>query len=615
MKIHVLSFALLCSILIPFIVQAQDASFVATASATTVAAGEQFEVSFTLTGNDPNAGRKFQAPKFDNFVVMSGPNQSTSMKWINGQVTATITYTYILYARTTGTFTIQPASIEYSGKTLKTNPLTITVTSAQAKKHENKPENTVDVGDNIFIRAIINKNRAYVGEQITLTYKLYFRATISGYDLIKAPTYEGFWSEDFEIPRQPQITTETVNAKQYRVAIIKKTALFPTQAGKLKIAPLEVRCAVQVQTKRRYNDPFDAFFGDPFFQNVQTIPMDFQSNSLTVTVDPLPVNIPSAFSGGIGQYNFHASIDKHTVKAGDAITLKIQVSGTGNIKLVSLPKPLLPADIEAYDPKISESITREGDLIRGRKTAEYLLIPRNAGKRIIEPIKFVYYDLGKGSFITHTSPRFELTIQPGKNVASGLPSTFDKEDIRVLGEDIRFIKLTTSLQKTDEEQSPLMSFLLLFVPPLLYIGAWSYQKRRERLYGDMPRFLFETAGRAAHQRLKKARQLFEQGNVEQYNAEILSTLTDYLIHKLRISRSAFTLERAIEELHNHKVPQNTLLKLQQCVERAQFTRYAPQSDTKQSRRELLDLATEVIQSIETSFRKKTSSSQMRVKSV
>lgn len=589
---------------LPPITYGQNATFTASASETTVGVGEQFEVSFTLHCDDPNASKKFSPPKFDPFVVLSGPNQSTSMQWINGQVSASISYSYRLYARSTGKFTIHSATIEYKGTTLQSQPLTITVVQGQSKKQADKPDAGVDVGDNLFIRATVNKSRARVGEQITLTYKIYFRVSISGYDLIKAPTYEGFWSEDFELPKQPQVTTEVVEGKQYRVATIKKTALFATQAGRLKIAPLEVRCAVQVQVKRRSSDPFDIFFNDPFFQQVETRQIDIQSNPLTITVDPLPVNVPSGFSGGIGKYTFSATLDKNSVAAGDAITLRLTVSGIGNIKLVTLPKPQVPADFEVYEPKLSETISRDGDLIRGKKSAEYLIIPRNAGQRTIEPMKFIYFDLDNSTFVTQTSPAFEITIKPGKTFATGTPSQIDKEAVRILGEDIRYIKLSSSsFQKRDDTSSPLVSLLFLLGPPLIFVGAWTYQKHREKVYGDRPRYLFETAGREAQRRLKKARELFEKGNAESYNAEILTALTNYLLHKLQMERAEFSLESALELLKLHNVPDQTLNNLQHCFERAQYARYAPQTDTQTARRELLELATNVIQAIESSFRK------------
>jgi hypothetical protein len=302
---------------------AQDGTFTASVDQNKVAAGSQVQVTFTVSGGEVNGVKNFKAPNFTPFVVTSGPSQSTNMQWINGQMSGSVSYTYMLYARQTGKFTIEPAAIEYKGKTLKTDPLSVEVTQGKPQQSQKKQEEAgaASVGDNLFIKASADKQRVRLGEQLTVTFRLYTRLSVAAYDLTKAPTFEGFWSEDFDMPKQPAASNETVNGKQYRVLTMKKTALFATQAGQLKIAPLEVTCSVQMQSKRRSNDPFDSFFNDPFFQQVQTVNMNFKSNPLTITVDPIPANAPSGFSGAIGHFTFSASADKKRVKAGDAITL------------------------------------------------------------------------------------------------------------------------------------------------------------------------------------------------------------------------------------------------------------------------------------------------------
>jgi hypothetical protein len=407
------------------------------------------------------------------------------------------------------------------------------------------------------------------------------------------------------MPKQPVQTTETLNGKQYRSVVIKKTALFATQAGNLKIAPLEARCAVQVQSRRRSNDPFDQFFNDPFFQQVQTVNMDVKSNPLAIIVDPIPANAPSGFSGAIGRFAFNANVDTRNVKAGDPITLRVSVLGSGNIKLVTLPKPQLPADMESYEPKISEEISRDGGIIRGKKIAEYLLIPRNAGQRVLEPMQFVYFDLDKKEYITLRSSKFEFSIAPGKDFSSSGVNLAAKEDVRMLGEDIRFLKLSIGrLQSADEVNSSQWFIVGIMFPPLVFAGAWLYRKRMEKIYGDMPRLLFETAGREASHRLKKARALLEQGNTERYHAEILRALLMYLEHKLRTPKAKFVMEEAVVQLRQHGVQEEVIHSLNTCMERAEFARYAPGSDTTDTRKELLDIAASAISSIEQSFGKR-----------
>ena len=379
-------------------VLAQDITFTATADQTKVGTGQQFTVTFTVSGPDAMSAQNFHAPNFGQLLVLSGPNTSQSYQIINGSMSGSVAYSYVLYARQTGKYIIQPATVDYKGKQVKTQPIQIEVVQGkpQQKQQATAEANIANIGDNLFIRAIADKKRARVGEQITITYKLYTRVSVSGYDLTKAPTYEGFWSEDIEQSQQPTVVNETYEGKQYRVAIIKRTALFATQSGTLKIAPLEVQCAVQVQTRRRSNDPFD-IFNDPFFQQTQTQQLTFKSNPLAFSIEPLPSHAPKDFAGAVGEFTFTASTDKNEVHAGDPITLRLTISGTGNISLLTMPKPVLPTDLEVYEPKITNDIDRTGGIIQGKKTAEYLLVPRNPGKRTIDPIPFAYYDLGKAA--------------------------------------------------------------------------------------------------------------------------------------------------------------------------------------------------------------------------
>ena len=587
---------------------AQDGTFTASAERSQITAGEQFQVTFTFDGSDYNSVRNFKAPDFGQFVVISGPNQSTNMQWVNGKMSASIGYTYILYARQSGKITIGSATIEYKGAALKSNPIQIEVSQGKPKQQQSSSnQSAADAGDNLIIKTFSDKQRVRQGEQLIVSFKLYTRVSVTGYDLAKAPTFDGFWSEDFEMPKQPTQATEMWNGKQYRTIVIKKTALFATQAGNLKIAPLEARCAVQVQSKRRSNDPFDQFFNDPFFQQVQTVNMDVKSNPLTIIVDPIPANAPSGFSGAIGRFAFNATVDTRNVKAGDPITLRVSVLGSGNIKLVTVPKPQLPADIESYEPKISEEISRDGGIIRGKKTAEYLLIPRNAGQRGLEPMQFVYFDLDKKEYVTLRSPKFEFSIAPGKDFTNSGTSLNAKEDVLMLGEDIRFLKLTIGhLQSADDIKSSGWFVFGIILPPFMFAGAWLYRKRLEKIYGDMPRLLFETAGREATRRLKKARALLEQGNTESYHAEILRALMVYLEHKLRTPKAKFVMEDAVVQLKQNGVQKEVIQSLKLCMERAEFVRYAPGSDTTDARKELLDIAAGAINGIEQSFGKRGS---------
>ncbi|MFH0991975.1 MAG: BatD family protein [bacterium] len=577
---------------------AQDASFEASVAQTTVATGEQFALSFTCSGTEMNSMKNFRAPDFNQFVVLSGPNQSTNMQIVNNSVSATIIYTYYLSARQPGKFSIGSASIEYKGKTLKTKALQIEVVLGKPKPKEAQAQPaSQEIGDNLFIRATTDKQRVRQGEQLVVTYKLYTRLGVSGYDIARAPVYQGFWSEEVEQPRQPVVTTEVIDGKQFRVATMRKTALFPTQSGKLTVSPLEVRCMVQVQTRQRSNDPFELLLND--FSRVQTVEHEIKSNPLTITVDPLPGTAPVSYTGAVGKFSFSATVDKKSVKTGDPVTLRLSVSGTGVIKLLSLPKPALPSDFEAYEPKISEESKVEGGLVRGKKTAEYLVIPRNAGERTIEPIPFSYFDLESGGYRTLTSQRFDLSVAPGKEFATGT-NIAAKSDVRLLGEDIRFLKLDLG-QTHQLDESPFNSgwFLaVLILPPLFFIGAFLYRRRTDKLTGNIWRLRAEKAGKEAARRLKSARKILAQGNSESFYAEVSKALTGYLEDKLRIPRASFSLDDALVHLKEGGVHEEICSKVKSCFEQAEFVRFAPASDTQEGRTELLNTAADVINTVE-----------------
>jgi hypothetical protein len=580
----------------------QNATFVASADRTTVGVSEQFEVTFVASATDV---KNFKPPTLTPFVVLSGPNQSTETRFVNGQMSGSVTITYYLYSRQTGKFTILPATIEYHGTILRSQPLQIEVTQAKPPAQGKEPDNSQNVADNLYIRAVADKQRVRQGEPVAVTYKLYTRLQVTAYDIAKAPVYQGFWAEEVEQPKQPAVTTEVIEGKQFRVATIRKTALFPTQSGRLTISPLEVRCQFQLASRKKTNDPFDSFFNDPFFSRTQTVEQDLKSNALSVTVDPLPGNPPAGFTGAVGRFSFTASVDKKEVKTGDPITLKLTISGSGNVKLLTPPKPELPADFEAYDPKISDEVTRDGGVIRGKKTAEYLVIPRNAGDRVIEPIAFAYFDLDRNAYNTLHSPRFEFNVIPGKDMSGG-SAIASKSSIQLLGEDIRFLKLSVGeLHNTDESllSGNLLLASLIF-PPLFFVAAFGYRKRQEKLSGKVDLLRSAKAGREASKRFKLARKLLSQGNTESYHAEVSKATFSYLEDKLHISKASLTMDEAARLLEQQGVSMDTIQSLRACIERAEFARFAPASDTREARAEILDAATAVINNLEKSLRKK-----------
>jgi len=588
-------------------VPAQDATITAEAHPAQIAAGGQFEFVITVSGSDVNNVRPPATPSFGSFVLLSGPNQSTNMQWINGRTSASITFSYVLYAKQAGKFTIPSIAVQHGNKTLSTQPVPVEVLKGDpaAKKPQQSQETdiTASIGDNLLLRAVADRQRVRRGEQVTVTYKLYTNIEISQLRHKKDPVAEGFWTEDINTATQLTYGNETLNGKRYRVAVIRQIALFPTQAGTLTVQPFEITCGVLIRRQRRSNDIFDSFFNDPFFQQLQSVDHDVKANALKITVDPLPDSAPDGYAGAVGSYAFNATMDKTVVKAGDPVTLRLIVSGRGNIRLVTMPRPALPGDVEAYEPKLAEDVTRDNGIIKGKKTAEYLLVPRNSGERVIEPMVFSYFDPTKNSYATIRSPRFVLAVEPGKTFAAGEGSVAMKEDVRLLGQDIRFLKLEPGrLERVDRESGWSLDFAAaLAFPPLMFLGAYFFRRRQDRLRGDMPRLLFERAGRGASRRLKQAEALLQKGDATAYHAEILRALTKYLEHKLHLPPADFTFEIAVDRLRAGGVSDAACDSLRSCVERAEFARYAPGADSTQARQELLHLASDAITQIERMF--------------
>jgi hypothetical protein len=373
---------------------AQNAQFQAGVDRTQVGTGEQFTLQFTLTNAGTGGGKNLQLPDLSKFHIMSGPNQSSSMQIINGAVSSSVTYSYVLQPKDAGKFTIGAASIDAGGATLKSAPVAIEVVkgSARAKPQAGGQDDAAaQIGDNLLLKATVDRTHVVQGEQVNIVFKIYTRVSIASYAVEKNPTMTGFWGEDVETPKNIQTNPETVNGKQFRVGIIKRMALFPTQSGSLEIGPMEVQTTVQVQD-RRSTDPFESFFRDPFGRQVNYM---VRSEAIRIRVDPLPPDPPSDFKGAVGQFAMSTTVDKKTTRTNEPINLKVTVSGTGNIKLIESPAVELPADFEQYTPKVSDNINRTGDRISGSKTFEYLLIPRYPGLKVIKPVTFSYYDPAK----------------------------------------------------------------------------------------------------------------------------------------------------------------------------------------------------------------------------
>ena len=404
-------FNILFLFILPVVIYSQQ--FNVTADKTTVGENERFQVYFTFEGGDVNSVSNFRAPDIAGLKVLGGPNQSTNMQIINGRMSGSVTYSYILQAVNQGVFTIGEAYVDFQGKRYNTNPIKIQVVKSGTPTPQGSKTGGIsdeELAKNVFILATTDKKNVFLGEQVTVEFKLYTKTNISNPTASKAPTYNGFWVEKLNFDNERNWRIEMYQGERYRVATLDKVALFPSKSGKLEITPYELDVPVIIQRRNRSRDLFDDFFNDSFFGRSQTINFSAKSNGITINVKQLPeADKPESFNGAVGNFRFNSSIDKNEVEVNEPVTLKINISGAGNISLLELPKPELPAGFEVYDPKTSENVSRN-NRITGTKNIEYLIVPRLPGEKFIPSFEFSYFDPQTKKYHTFATERYEIKV-------------------------------------------------------------------------------------------------------------------------------------------------------------------------------------------------------------
>jgi hypothetical protein len=585
---------------------AQDPSFQASVDRNPVGVGEELTISFTLANAGTGGGKNFKLPDLSRFRTLSGPNQSTSMQFMNGAMSSSVTYSCMVQARDAGKYSIGPATIDVGGKTLRTNPIVLDVVKNPQRAQQSAPDNAGgQIAENVFLRAIVSKTHVMQGEQINLSFKLYTRLTVMNYAVEKTPTMTGFWGEDVETPKDVQLSTETVNGKQYRVGIIKRTALFPTQSGSLEISPMTLQTQIQMPAPRSV-DPFDAFFRDPFGR---TTNYAARSEPVKVMVDPLPGGAPPDFKGAVGQFAMSTSVDKKTTRTNEPVSLKVTVSGTGNIKLLEAPALELPADFEQYSPKVQEIINRQGERITGSKVFEYLLIPRYPGMKVIKPVTFSYFDLNRREYIRLRSPEIELNVEQGTAPAVPLVAGGGREDVRLLNQDIRFIKVRpAAFVRQGEYLYNSSGFVLLLLLPLAgAAGAYVYASNRRAALSDVAGYRNRRAIGEARKRLKTGERLLRETGAKaggasksapRFFSETAGALWQYLGDKLGIPQAEFSVERAAGALADAGTPAPLVQALRTLLETCDMARFAPTSVDRPAMQRAYEEASRIIVELE-----------------
>jgi hypothetical protein len=339
---------------------------------------------------------------------------------------------------------------------------------------------------------------------------------------------------------------------------------------------------MQVENRRRSGDLFDQFFNDPFFKQYTTQKYKVKSDPVKVTVLSLPAeDVPSIFKGAVGRFTMNTSLGKSEVQTGEPISLKVTLSGTGNIKLLESPAIAIPTDFEKYDPKVTDNIIRQNNTVSGSKTFEYLMIPRHPGVQKIPPIEFAYFDLGKRGYVTLKSPEYSIDVSRGTNDITPSFSGISREDVRLLAQDIRYIKGgDAGLKKRGEHFYQKSAFMILTLLPLaMLVGIVLYRQRMDRRRGDVITLKMRRANRLAIKRMASSKGLLDKGKSEEFYAEVSRALWGYLGDKLNVPPAEITLDVVISKLKEKYVPDLIIERIRGCVEACDYARFTPSSST------------------------------------
>lgn len=551
-----------------------------------VTLGEQFRLGFTV---NQQKSSDLQLPDLSNFDVLMGPStsQSFSTQIINGRASQSfsMSYTFILRAKKEGKFTIRPASVKVDGKTYESNSLEIQVVKGQARQSSaaggggqasGRQDEEIPAGnvskENLFVRVAVDKSSVSKGEQILATVKIYVSPNVplNGFEDVKLPSYEGFWTKEIDVPSQVNFTREVYNGKIYQVGILKKTILFPQQTGTIRIDPVEIDCVIRERVRAQ------SFFDD-FFDNYRMVSAKVASDPVAINVKDLP-NQPTNFNGAVGNFNVTGSIDKTSVKSNEAITLKVTVNGSGNLGLINPPKLELPQDFEAYDPKTTDRSVANDNGLSGSVTFEYLFIPRYAGNFTIPAIPFVFFNPATRQYETRSTEPYNIRVEKGSDDQSNaMVSSYSKEDVKMIGKDIRFIKKNKSkLKAKDSSFYGTFQFYLIYVVSLAGFAAF-YVVNRKKIAESANIALMKNkrANKVALKRLKEASVHLKNNQGEQFYEAVIKALWGYLSDKLSIPVAELNREKASQSLLSKGIGQETVNELMKIIDDCEFARYAP----------------------------------------
>ena len=577
-----------------------------------VAVGEQFRLTYTVNTQNVSDFRAGDIP--DALEVLIGPNRSmqSSYQMINGHTSSTssITYTYIVSATKNGTFTIPPAHVVVGGKSIASNSLTIKVSGSASSARQQRQQQDDDGGElrdagshisgsDLFIKVSANKNRVHEQEPILLTYKVYTLVSLTQLrgDM---PDLKSFYSQEVELPQQKSFSIERVNGRPYRTCTWSQYVMFPQMTGKLQIPSITFE-GIVVQQNRNV-DPFEAFFngGSGYIEVKKKI----VAPGIEIQVDPLPQR-PANFSGAVGSFSISAQLNKTETKANDPVSLRVIVSGAGNLKLIKQPFVNFPKDFDKYEPKVTDNTKLTAGGIEGSMIYDMLVVPRHQGKYEIPPVEFTYFDTSANAYKTVKSEGFTLNVAKGSG--TGTVNDFSGQELQELSKDIRYIKMGDVRQHSLDDFffGSTAYWICLVVLALIFITLFVVFRQRAIENANVTKMRGKKANKVATKRLKKAASLMAENKPGAFYDEVLRALWGYVGDKLNIPVEQLSHDNISQRLAEREVSQATIQQFVSALDDCEFERYAP-GDPKGNMKKVYQTAMTAIEKIEETMKKRRS---------
>ena len=557
--------------LLALVTAAQDATLIAKVSKNKLGINQRLKIEFSINkqGSD-----QFTPPKFTNFKVVGGPSQSVSQSWVNGKVSFSQSYTYIIQPKRKGELTIGTASVKISGKNIKSKPIKIIVLDAvDIPQNPNDPNYIAQ--QNIHLVAEISKTKPYVGEGIYVEYRLYVSENVSvyNYGVTEAPKYNGFWNQEIKIKGQSPVKIGKYNGEDYRYIVLQKALLIPTKTGKLTIDPMKMEVVIGVPTGR------SDFFGNVITRNVRK---EFASAKKIIRPNNLPLEgKPANFSGAVGNFNFNVAISKEILKANESSQIKVAISGKGNLKLFELPEVITPTELEKYQPERNERVRVNSSGISGSVSDLYTIVPQYKGKYKIPNVSFSYFNPKEKKYHTIVTDDLFVDVLEGKELKPVVDTnSIRKQNVTSTGNNFRYIQTKISLEVIDTSdffKSNL--FYILFLLPLIAIPigiviAKNNQKRNNDLVGNKQR----KAERLAKKYLSEAKK--QLGEKEPFYEALERALHNYLKAKLGVETADISKERINDILKNKSIETKTINQFIEVLEHSDMARYSQITTTE-----------------------------------